>query len=332
MNKKNLRMAGIMVAGVVLWMLLGLFSSTEDDFGPRESTKITVLTKNSSSVDYQLPIYTKSESEAFSKVLIKSQTSEKIIKIHFKDGDFVKRGEMICELDSGQRLANFKRAEIEYKTQTELKKNGLISDSAFVSSETNFESARIELERTKISAPFDGFVEDLAKEGQLLQNGQNCARIISLSPLKVVGNIPEILVSKVEVGQEVLIKFLSGQEYSSKVTFLSRGADSQTKTFRVESELVNQNYDIKDGLTGEMIVYTTAVKAHFVPTSAFLLADNGDVALAQVDDGKIKITVVKILRDTKEGAWITGLDDNVRIVVSGQGFVKENEEVNFLDS
>ena len=81
-----------------------------------------------------------------------------------------------------------------------------------------------------------------------------------------------------------------------------------------------------------MIVYTTAVKAHFVPTSAFLLADNGDVALAQVDDGKIKISVVKILRDTKEGAWITGLDDNVRIVVSGQGFVKENEEVNFLDS
>mgnify|MGYP001300330567 FL=1 len=150
-------------------------------------------------------------------------------------------------------------------------------------------------------------------------------------PLKIVGNIPEILVSKVEVGQDVEIKFLSGQQYNSKVTFLSRGADSQTKTFRVESELINTDYSIKDGLTGEMIIYTTPVKAHFVPTSAFLLADNGDVALAQVNDGKVKISVVNILRDTKEGAWITGLDDNVRIIVSGQGFVKQGEEVNFLD-
>ena len=62
-----------------------------------------------------------------------------------------------------------------------------------------------------------------------------------------------------------------------------------------------------------------------------MLADNGDVALAQVNDGKVKISVVNILRDTKEGAWITGLDDNVRIIVSGQGFVKQGEEVNFLD-
>ena len=62
-----------------------------------------------------------------------------------------------------------------------------------------------------------------------------------------------------------------------------------------------------------------------------MLADNGDVALAQVNDGKVKISVVNILRDTKEGAWITGLDDNVRIIVSGQGFVEQGEEVNFLD-
>ena len=331
MNKKNLRMAGLIVGGVLIWMLLGLFAPAENEFGGRQATKITVLTKNSSATDYRLPIYTKSESEAFSKVEVKSQTSEKIINMHFSDGDFAKKGEIICELDSGQRLANFKRAEIEFNSQTELKKQGLISDSALVSAETHYESAKIELERTKISAPFDGFVEDLAKEGQLLQNGQNCARIISLSPLKIVGNIPEILVSKVEVGQDVEIKFLSGQQYNSKVTFLSRGADSQTKTFRVESELINTDYLIKDGLTGEMIIYTTPVKAHFVPTSAFLLADNGDVALAQVNDGKVKISVVNILRDTKEGAWITGLDDNVRIIVSGQGFVKQGEEVNFLD-
>jgi hypothetical protein len=35
------------------------------------------------------------------------------------------------------------------------------------------------------------------------------------------------------------------------------------------------------------------------------------------------------LRDTKEGAWVTGLPETARVIVSGQGFVKENDEVNY---
>ena len=68
MNKKNLRMAGLIVGGVLIWMLLGLFAPAENEFGGRQATKITVLTKNSSATDYRLPIYTKSESEAFQRL------------------------------------------------------------------------------------------------------------------------------------------------------------------------------------------------------------------------------------------------------------------------
>ena len=332
MNKKNIRMAAFIVVGVVIWMLLGLFAPKEREFERPPAQKLTVLTSNSIAQDYSLPITSKSESEAFSKIDLKSQTSEKIVKVNFKDGDFVNKGDVICQLDSGQREANFKRRDIEYQSQKELKKKGLVSDSALVTSETNYETARIELERTRIKAPFNGFVEYLAKEGQLLQNGQNCGWLISLSPLKIVGNIPEMLVSKVKVGQKVLVRFLSGEEYESNVTFVSSGADAQTKTFRVETELDNISSTIKDGLTGEMVIYTDPVKAHFIPSSAFLLADNGDVALAYVVEGVVKIDVVQILRDTKEGAWVTGLPETARIIISGQGFVKENDEVNYIDN
>ena len=33
MNKKNLRMAGLIVGGVLIWMLLGLFAPAENEFG-----------------------------------------------------------------------------------------------------------------------------------------------------------------------------------------------------------------------------------------------------------------------------------------------------------
>ena len=50
-----------------------------------------------------------------------------------------------------------------------------------------------------------------------------------------------------------------------------------------------------------------------------------------VIDGKIEIVVVNILRDTIEGAWVSGLPNLSRIVVAGQGFVTQGEEVNFKD-
>ena len=117
-----------------------------------------------------------------------------------------------------------------------MKKKGLISESALVTAETVYESAKIELERTEIKAPFDGFVENLAKQGQLLQNGQSCASIISLTPLKIVGNVSEMMVAKIKSGLDAEINFISGEKYNTRVSFVSSAADTRTRTFRVEAE------------------------------------------------------------------------------------------------
>ena len=271
--------------------------------------------------------YLSSSSTTGSKVDIKAQTSEKVTKINFLDGDFAKKGQVICELDSGQRRANFKKAEIDYNSTKELNKKGLASQSALVTAETVYETARIELERTNIKAPFSGFVEQLAKKGQLLQNGQVCASIISLSPLKIVGNVSEVLVAMIKPNQNAEIEFISGEKFNTKVSFISSAADIKTRTFKVEAELDNKDLNIKDGLTGELVIFTDPVKAHFVPTSAFLLGDEGNVALATVIDGAVNIVNVEILIDTVQGAWITGIPNKTDIIVGGQGFVKQDEEV-----
>ena len=331
MNKKNIRMAGIILGGVFIWMLLGLFAPSERKPEIRDVEKQTVLTINSEAQDYSLPISIQSISEAFSKVELRSQTSEKVKKINFLDGEFVEKDQVICELEPGQKYANFKKSEIQYESSKNLFDKGLISESGLVTSEASYEAAKVDYERTKIKATFNGFVEKLAKEGQLLQNGQLCASLISLSPLKIVGNVSELLVNKVKIGQNVNVTFLSGEGYKSNLTFISSSADKQTKTFQVETEIENVSNFIKDGLTGTMTIFTDPEKAHFVPTSAFLLADNGNVSLALVTEGKIEIVVVNILRDTIEGAWVSGLPNLSRIVVAGQGFVTQGEEVNFKD-
>ena len=327
MNKKNLRASAAILFFTVIWMISGYFAQSEPVEYEAPVEKEVVLVAVSEAKDFSLPVTVKAESQAFSKVDIRSQTSEKIVKIAYQDGDFVKEGSIICKLDSGQREANYKKSKIDYDSSIELNKKGLISESALVTAETVYETARIELERTNIKAPFSGFVEQLAKKGQLLQNGQVCASIISLSPLKIVGNVSEVLVAMIKPNQNAEIEFISGEKFNTKVSFISSAADIKTRTFKVEAELDNKDLNIKDGLTGELVIFTDPVKAHFVPTSAFLLGDEGNVALATVIDGAVNIVNVEILIDTVQGAWITGIPNKTDIIVGGQGFVKQDEEV-----
>ena len=207
MNKKNLRASGCNTFFHINMDDFWLFCTNRAGRIRSTSTKEVVLVNKSKAVDYRLPVTMKAESQAFSKVDVRSQTSEKVVKVGFAEGDYAKKDDVICKLDSGQREANFKKSKIDYDSSVELKKKGLISESALVTAETVFESARIELERTEIKAPFDGFVENLAKQGQLLQNGQNCASIISLTPLKIVGNVSEMMVAKIKPGLDAEIQF-----------------------------------------------------------------------------------------------------------------------------
>ncbi|MFL2486469.1 MAG: efflux RND transporter periplasmic adaptor subunit [Gammaproteobacteria bacterium] len=327
MNKKNLRASAAILFFTVIWMLSGYFAKSEPVKYEAPVEKEVVLVTQSEARNFSLPVTVKAESQAFSKVDIRSQTSEKIVNIAYEDGDFVEEGSIICKLDSGQREANFKKSKIDYDSSVELNKKGLISESALVTAETVYETARIELERTNIKAPFSGFVEQLAKKGQLLQNGQVCASIISLSPLKIVGNVSEVMVAMIKPNQNAEIEFISGEKFNTQVSFISSAADIKTRTFKVEAELNNEDLNIKDGLTGELVIFTDPVKAHFVPTSAFLLGDEGNVALATVVNETVNIINVEILIDTVEGAWITGIPNKTNIVIGGQGFVKQDEEV-----
>ena len=327
MNKKNLRASAAILFFTVIWMLSGYFAKSEPVKYEAPVEKEVVLVTQSEARNFSLPVTVKAESQAFSKVDIRAQTSEKIVNIAYEDGDFVEEGSIICKLDSGQREANFKKSKIDYDSSVELNKKGLISESALVTAETVYETARIELERTNIKAPFSGFVEQLAKKGQLLQNGQVCASIISLSPLKIVGNVSEVMVAMIKPNQNAEIEFISGEKFNTQVSFISSAADIKTRTFKVEAELNNEDLNIKDGLTGELVIFTDPVKAHFVPTSAFLLGDEGNVALATVVNETVNIINVEILIDTVEGAWITGIPNKTNIVIGGQGFVKQDEEV-----
>ena len=190
--------------------------------------------------------------------------------------------------------------------------------------------AEKEIERLTIVAPFDGLLEsDTAELGSLLQPGALCATIIQLDPIKIVGFVPETEVNRVTLGANAGARLAAGGEtVVGKVVFLSRSADPQTRTFRVEIDVPNADLHIRDGQTAEIAISSAGVTAHLIPQSALTLNDDGALGVRLVDaQAIVSFSRVEIMRDTKDGVWVTGLPETADIIVTGQEYVTAGVKV-----
>jgi len=184
----------------------------------------------------------------------------------------------------------------------------------------------VELNRTEVKAPFSGYIESIVKPGNFLDRGQICATIIDLDPIKFVAEVPEIQVSKVNIGQEAIIELITNQRVTGNLTFVSKSASPKTKTFKIESEIVNSSGSIKDGVTATMTIRTDPVLAHRISPSILVLDDLGRIGVKVVNSNNVvEFSEVQIIEDLEEGLWISGLPDSVEIIVQGQGFVEDGQ-------
>lgn len=201
--------------------------------------------------------------------------------------------------------------------------------SGIESAEAGVQRAEEELERLQIFAPFEGLLEsDTAEIGTLMQTGSLCATVIQLDPIKLVGFVPEAEVGRVAVGAPAAARLASGAQVQGQVTFLSRSADPQTRTFRVEVTVQNTDLTISDGQTADIIIASDGLMAHLLPSSALTLNDDGVLGLRIVDEEHIaRFAPVTFLRDNAEGVLLSGLPDRAEVIVVGQEFVTDGTPV-----
>lgn len=208
--------------------------------------------------------------------------------------------------------------------------SGIQSATAGIqSAQAGVAAAKQEIDKLSITAPFEGLLEsDTAEIGAFLQPGALCATVIQLDPIKLVGFVPETDVGRIQVGVPAGARLVNGVDVVGKVTFLSRSADSNTRTFRVEIQAPNPGLEIRDGQTAEIIISSAGKFAHLIPSSALTLNNLGDLGIRAADiDSNVQFFGVSVLRDTVEGIWVAGLPEQVDIIVVGQEYVIEGVPV-----
>lgn len=184
-------------------------------------------------------------------------------------------------------------------------------------------AAKKEIDRLVLKAPFAGILEsDSAEIGSLLQPGSLCATVIQLDTVKLVGFVPETQVGRVALGAQAGARLATGQEVAGNVTFISRSADENTRTFEVEITVPNADLAIRDGQTAEIMIGAEGTKAHKLPQSALTLDNGGRLGVRIVNaDQTAGFVPVQMLRDTAEGVWLGGLPEQADVIVVGQDFV-----------
>lgn len=303
---------------------------------------VSVVVIESTVSPYSERLKLRGRTEAARNVEVKSEISGLIASPPLRKGAFVRAGETLCRIEQAERAAELTEAkarlidaEANFAASSSLSKKGFSTEIRANAMEAALEEARarvlraeLNLSRLDIKAPFDGLLEtDTAELGALLQNGSTCATLIALDPIKFVAYAPERTVDSLEVGAAVSARLITGEEIEGEISFVSRAADRDTRTYLVEAEAANADLAIRDGMTAEIQVSLKTRQAHFIPLSSLTLNDEGVLGVRLAVDGAARFASVDLLRDEPGGVWVAGLPDTVDLIVVGQEFVNDGAPV-----
>ena len=318
-------------------------AASEADEAPAENRKVSVVAFKSRAEQIDSVVVVRGQTEAARQVDVRAETSGQVISDPIRKGAAVEAGQLLCEIDPAARgaalaaaEAGLVDAEIAYRSTEQLVEGGFAKAARGEAAKATLQSARAaveaaekEIDRFSIRAPFEGLLEsDTAEVGSFLQPGGLCATVIQLDPIKLVGFVPETEVSRVAIGSFGGAQLISGERIAGTVTFLSRSADPETRTFRVELEVPNPDLSIRDGQTVEIAIGAEGRVAHLLPQSALTLNDAGALGVRVVgEDARAHFKPVDLLRDTPEGVYVSGLGEEADVIVVGQEFVSEGVPV-----
>ncbi len=116
-------------------------------------------------------------------------------------------------------------------------------------------SLELELEKTKVKAPFDGLIaRRYAREGQNVTKGDRLFWVTAEAPLLVRFTLPEKLFGKMHAGQQVEVSSADapGERHMAKVKEISPVVDPSSGTFEVLVVLVGERGSLRPGMTASV--------------------------------------------------------------------------------
>lgn len=296
--------------------------------------------------------------EPLAKVDFSTDKGGTIKTIYKRNGEYVKKGEVIVKLSDAQTEADFLQAKANYQSATSnyniarnnyqkfktLYDKQLISYLEFSNYEATFTSAQGNLEVAKAAymnaqdsygkliarAEISGVVGNLfIKEGNDIAAKETLFTILNDSQMQsYVGITPEAI-SKVKIGDDIKVRIDAlGKDYTAKITELNPIADNTTKNFKVKLTLDNPDKEIKDGMFGNVVIPVGQSSVLSIEDEAIVTRDLVNYVF-KYENGKVRQVEVKVGATNLPYTEISSpeIKEGDKVVVKGLFGLQDNDNV-----
>jgi len=299
--------------------------------------------------------------DAIQKADISFRVNGKIHKMLVKEGDEVKKGQLLAELDPtdfnitlNDRKASYDTAKANYDRAVRLVKKGAISQvdhdeirAKYHTAKANLATANQDLRYTKLKANFDGYIAKRHLENfEEVIFSETIFSLEDVSALKIKIDVPEnlmILINKSGQNTRQLYAVfdnISNQQFPLRFLEASTKADPNTKTFKITLKMQTpENYNVLPGMTATVFAQLHPEESQSdtsvaIPVSA-VIADNEKQATVWIVDEKTMTVNPKRVKpglmvgDTMQ---VDGLEPGQRVVIAGASFLRKNMKVTLLET
>ena len=273
-----------------------------------------------------------------------------IQKIYVKEGDFVKKGQIVAlmdtrdyEIQQNAVEAQANQIKSEYKRVEELNSRKSVADNDYEKMkagkemiEAKLKNANDQLNDTKLYAPFSGYITKVNfKEGELVNHGTPIASLIDVSLLKVDIDVPASIllmkdkITKIECFQEDI------PDKTFPLTIMANNVKANNNglyKFYLQHKPTTKT-DLVPGMNVSVSISYKARETEIlsIPLNA-VFEEEGKSYVWIVNDTVVNKQLVETCNVVRQGeiGITSGLKENQEIVVGGLNLLKENETVKVI--
>jgi RND family efflux transporter MFP subunit len=306
--------------------------------------EVTMIKRGTIS-DYIL-LSTNLETEAMADV--SSRIQGLVQKIYVEEGDYVKKGQVLLELEADEYKLAEERARLSYLSQESdfkrmeaMFKEDLLSNEEFEKAkyttqglEVEWKQAKLNLSYTKITAPISGVLGDrLRKPGERIQPMDKLFTVINTQEMIAVVYAPEKELGDIKRNQVAYITSdnIPGERFTSYVKRVSPVVDPQSGTFTVTIGVKNKKNMLRVGMfVNAHIVTDTHENAVLIPKTA-IVYENELMNVFVVRDSVAHKILLKVgFQDHEKVESLQDIDEGDKVIVVGQSGLKDQTKVKIV--
>lgn len=278
------------------------------------------------------------------KVDLASELSGRVIEVNFKEGQFIKKGQVLVKLNDDELLTQLTRAEFQLRLlEQRLERQKILLEKDAVSREDydkvlteynvlkqDIEELKIRIGKMKIRAPFDGVIGFReVSNGAFLQPGSKIGGMVDLARLKLEFSIPEKYVTSRLVG--TMANFTvegTNRTFSAKIYAMDPQIDVNTRTILLRALYNNNDGLLRPGMSARVTMQTASGEKYlFVPNQAVVPDAKGRFVWLMKNGKAIPVQVQTGNRTTERLEIRSGIVAGDTIITTGMMQLKEGMNV-----